>query len=112
MSFTIQQIVDRARVPLNDSEKIRYPDDELLMLAQDAYLMIVRYRPDMFLGQFTALPSFSSLTLESTFPVTVDMYLPAIADYVTARAEFKDDEHIVKERAQGFYALFGAGVRG
>lgn len=110
MAFTFQNLVDRARVPLNDADKVRYPDSELLNYAVDAYLLLKRYRPDLFLSNWT-LTDWSTLALGTTFPVAPDEYLPVIADYVTARAEFKDDENVLAERAQAFYALFTAGVR-
>jgi hypothetical protein len=109
--FTFQNLVDRARVPLNDSAKVRYTDAELLGYAVDAFLLLRRYRPDLFIGNWT-LETWSTLTLGSTFPRAPDEYLPIIADYVTARAEFKDDEHVVAERAQAFYALASSGLRG
>jgi hypothetical protein len=110
MSFTFQNLADRARVPLNDSDKVRYPDSELLQYGVDAYLQLWRYRPDLFLASYSAVPSWSSLALGSTFPVGDDNLMPTIADYVTARAESKDDENILKERAQAFYALFRSGI--
>ncbi len=112
MAFTLQTLVDRARVPLNDADADRYTDAQLLKYAQDAYLMIVRYRPDIFITGYASLPAFGDLALGSDFPSVEDFYLPIIADYVTARAEFVDDEHVVAERAQAFYALFGSGMRG
>jgi hypothetical protein len=110
VSFTFQVLIDRARVPLNDSAKTRYPDAELLKYAVDAYLLLRRYRSDLFLADYT-LPDWSAFTVDTTFPKAPDEYLPIIADYVTARAEFKDDEHVVAERAQAFYGLFTSGVR-
>lgn len=110
MSFTFQQVLDRARLPLNDEDKIRYPDAELLVYATDAYLMLRRYRPDMFLSSWT-LADISTFAVGTTFPVAPDEFMPAIADYVTARAEFKDDEHTIAERAQAFYELFTAQLR-
>lgn len=112
MAFTFQQLADRARIPLNDADKVRYPDSELLIYGTDAYLMLRRYRPDVFLETYTALPDYSGLVLATSFPSVGDEYLPIIADYITARAEFKDDEHVVAERAQAFFQLFHAGVRG
>lgn len=110
MSFTFQNLVDRARLPLNDAAKVRYPDSELLSYAVDAFLLLRRYRPDLHIGDWT-IDNWSTLALGTTFPNIPDEYLPVIADYVTARAEFKDDEHVVAERAQAFYALFTSGAR-
>lgn len=110
MAFTFQQLIDRARIPLNDAAKVRYPDSELLGYGVDAFLLLRRYRPDLFLSNWT-LPDWSAYTVGTTFPYAPDEYLPIIADYVSARAEFKDDEHVVAERAQAFYALFTTGVR-
>lgn len=111
MAFTFQQIVDRARAPLNDSDKDRYTDAALLVYAQDAYLLLRRYRPDLLLSNWSSPTDFSTLNLGSDFPYADDTFLPAVADYVTARAEMIDDEHVLKERAQLFYSLFTTGVR-
>lgn len=112
MAFTFQQICDRARLPLNDADKDRYPDPELFVYCIDAYLLLRRYRPDLFFGNYLNMPDFNAMTdINSPFPNVGDELLPMIADYVAARAEFKDDEHVLKERAQMFYQLFTTGVR-
>lgn len=110
MSFTVQNLLDRARLPLNDAGKDRYPDSELLTYAQDAFLQVYRHRPDLFLGLYTSLPAWSSLSTTSVFPNVGDQYMAPIVDYITARAEFKDDEHVVAQRAQAMLAMFGAGL--
>lgn len=109
MAFTVQQVIDRARIPLNDAAKARYSDPELTGYANDAYYMLRRYRPDFFLGKWTSLPA--ALVLVDEFPGVDLMYLPSIADYVTARAEFKDDEAVIAQRAQAMLAMAIAGVR-
>ena len=109
MAFTVQQVIDRARVPLNDAAKTRYSDAEMTVYANDAYYLLRRYRSDLFLGQWTTLPS--TLALDDEFPSVNIMYLPSIADYVTARAEFKDDEAVIAQRAQAMLAMAIAGVR-
>ena len=111
MSFTVQQICDRARVPLNDSAKARYTDAQMLTYVVDSYLLLRRYRPDLFIGSWT-MTDWSTIALGTTFPVAEDTLLPILADYVVARCEFHDDEHVVAERAQAFYALFSAGLGG
>lgn len=109
MAFTVQQVIDRARVPLNDAAKTRYSDAEMAVYANDAYYLLRRYRSDIFLGQWSNLPS--ALALTDAFPSVNIMYLPSIADYVTARAEFKDDEAVIAQRAQAMLAMAIAGVR-
>lgn len=109
MAFTVQQVIDRARVPLNDAAKSRYTDSELTVYANDAYYMLRRYRPDFFLGKWSTLPA--SLSVSDQFPSVDTMYLPSIADYVTARAEFKDDEAVIAQRAQAMLAMAVGGVR-
>lgn len=109
MAFTFQNLADRARVPLNDSAKDRYTDAELLIYGVDAYLLLKRWRPDLFLSNWT-LTDWTTLALGSAFPVAGDEYMPVIADYISARAEFKDDENVLAERAQAFYELFKVGI--
>lgn len=109
MAFTVQQVINRARVPLNDAAKTRYSDAEMAVYANDAYYMLRRYRSDIFLGLWSALPDV--LGLSDEFPAVNIMYLPSIADYVTARAEFKDDEAVIAQRAQAMLAMAIAGVR-
>ena len=109
MPFTVQQVIDRARIPLNDADKTRYPDTELTVYANDAYYMLRRIRPDFFLGAWTSLPA--SLSAADNFPNIDIMYMPPIADYVTARAEFKDDEAVVNQRAQAMLGMALSGVR-
>lgn len=108
MAFTVQNLVDLARRPLNDVDKIRYPDSELLDYANSAYMALRRFRPDLFVGLWGSIPP--SLVLGDTFPAVGDEYKHILADYVTARAEFKDDEHVLKERAQAFVQMFNTGI--
>lgn len=110
MAFTFQNLADRARPALNDADKVRYTDAQMLAYAVDAYLLLKRYRPDLFLSNWT-LTNWSTFTLGSTFPLVPDEYMPPICDYIVARCEFHDDEHTVAERAQAFYELFQAGIR-
>ena len=87
---TYQDLVDLARIPLNDDDKVRYPDDVLLLFAHHAILYLLRRRPDLFIGLYAALPTEAELT--SLFPLGPE-YLQVVADAVTARAEMTDDEH-------------------
>ncbi|MEO6825318.1 MAG: hypothetical protein ABI167_11470 [Nitrosospira sp.] len=106
MAFTYQSVVDLARIPVNDVNKDRYSDDSLLLFANHAMLQLLKRRPDLFTGQFASLPS-GEKSLNDAFPLPAE-YVQTVADYVTARAEMTDDEHVSTGRAATFMQLFGA----
>lgn len=108
MAFTYQSIVDLARLPLNDEDKTRYPDDVLLAYANHGLLALVKRRPDLFVGNYSNLPN-GEKTLADAFPLGAE-YVQTVADYVVARAEMADDEHVNSGRAAAFAQLFGAEV--
>ena len=107
MALTIQNIVDRARVPLQDAAKVRYTDAKLLAYANDAIYTLRNKRPDLFFGSFSALPE--ELVIGANFPLPAD-YAPAVQDYVTARGEAGGAEADMEGRAAAFFALFKAGA--
>lgn len=106
MTFTYQSVVDLARIPLNDSDAARYPDVDLLAYANHGMLTIAKRRPDLFIGSFANLPDGEKL-LGDAFPLDAG-YVQTLADYVVARAEMADDEHVNSGRAAAFAQLFGA----
>jgi len=105
MAYTMQQLVDRARIPLNDADKDRYTDADLLGYAVDGLLIAVYKRPDLLIGNWTASSTYTALVLGDSFPLP-DRYMPVLADYVTARAELVDDEHVDSQRATTLMSLF------
>lgn len=107
MARTFQQVCDRARIPLNDADKTRYPDVDLLSYANDAVLLLRQKRPDLFFGSWT-VPA-GEYVVSDPIPVS-DLYFPAICDYVTGRAEFRDDEDAMQARAAAFLQLFGGNL--
>jgi uncharacterized protein DUF6682 len=106
MAFTYQSVVDLARIPLNDADKTRYPDADLLSYANQGMLTIIKRRPDLFIGMFASLPD-GEKALTDSFPLDAG-YVQTIADYTTARAEMADDEHVDSGRAALYVQLFGA----
>jgi hypothetical protein len=102
MAFTMQEVVDKGRAPLNDDDKVRYPDTELLGFANDGILYLRNRRPDLFIGSYATLPE--KLVIGDTFPLSAE-YVPAVADYIAARAESRNDESVLTERAQMFFTL-------
>jgi hypothetical protein len=107
MSRTFQQACDRARIPLNDADKTRYPDADLLAYGNDAILILRQKRPDLFFGSWTIPPA--GYAIGDNLPVD-DTYFPAVCDYMTGRAEFRDDEDAMQQRAAAFLQLFGGNL--
>jgi hypothetical protein len=100
---TMQNVVDIARIPLNDVDKVRYTDPELLGHANGALRLLRLKRPDIFFGQYST--AYADKALGATFPID-DMYIQAVADYATARCHAKEDEATMLEKASSFFALF------
>jgi hypothetical protein len=106
MAFTYQTVVDLARIPLNDGDKVRITDDDLLTFANAGMLQLLQRRPDYFIGQFSNLPTGEN-SLTDIFPLDAS-YVQTVADYVTFRAETIDDEKMNEPRAMAFAQLFGS----
>ena len=107
MARTFQQACDRARIPLNDADKTRYSDTDLLAYGNDAILLLRQKRPDLFFGSWT-IPA-GEYTGPDAIPIS-EVYFPAICDYMTGRAEFRDDEDAMQQRAAAFLQLFGGNL--
>jgi len=107
MPLTLQDIVDRARDPLNDDDAIdanrRWPDATLLRHAKSALQTLRMKRPDLFFGTIATF-SAESLALGSTYPLPEE-YAPPVIDWVTARANTKDDESVSSGAAAAFFSL-------
>jgi len=103
MATTMQQLVDRARKPLNDNDKVRWPDATLLEYANDALLRLRSKRPDLFFGQFLNLPG--AVTLANNFPLG-DEFIEPVADYLRARAHTHDTEAAEEEKVAMFSKAF------
>ena len=104
MAFTLQQVVDKGRKPLNDVDKARHSDSDLLGYANDGILLMRNKRPDVFFGQYLTLGTTEQLALTDTCPLPAE-YIPALADYITARGETLNDEAVLAERASLFFRL-------
>ncbi len=106
MAFTFQSVVDLARLPLNDADKARYTDADLLAYANHGLLALVKRRPDLFIGNYANLPN-GQKALTDAFPLGAE-YVQPVADYCTARAESSDDEFVNSGRSALFMQLFGS----
>lgn len=93
---TMQDVIDLARIPLNDSAKVRYLDADLLKSANAAISAAYKVRPDLRYGSFGT--EFSALAVGGTFPLPYQ-FEQVVADYMTARAEMKNDDSVNSGRA-------------
>lgn len=100
---TVQNIIDDARVILQDTAKTRYTDAQLINGCNYALFTINRLRPDLF---FSSIGSpQTALVAGSTFPLP-PQFEPVVSNYVAARAELRDDEYSVDGRAAALLAEF------
>ena len=99
----MQTIVNDARIPLNDDAKTTWSDTELFGYGMQGLRYLQGRRSDMYFG--LAATVLDSLAIGGNFPLE-ERFRPAVTDYITARAQFKDDEAAVKGAAASFYALF------
>lgn len=100
---TMQDVVDRARIPLNDATKVRYTDATLLAFLNAGVSRTYAIRPDLKFGGYAT--AYTDLALSGVFPFPL-RYVQTLADYVVFRAETGDDEHVVSARAAMFLANF------
>lgn len=106
MANTLKDIIDLARLSINDDAKVSYPDTELLNYANDAIQTLINTRPDLFIGGFDSLPT-DNLEEGDDSPVDV-RYRRAIADYVIARVNLKGTEESASAKANAYIQMFGA----
>ncbi|WP_454731505.1 MULTISPECIES: hypothetical protein [Cupriavidus] len=100
---TVQQVINNGRVPLNDADKDRYSDADMLGFVNDGLAEIYGMRPDLRFGRFSqAVPM---LGLSDDFPLS-PQHAVAMQHYLVFRAEMKDDEHVNANREVKAYKLF------
>lgn len=100
---TVQQVIDKGRVPLNDADKVRYSDVTLLGYVNDGVAEVYALRPDLRFGKFGQ--PVPDLALSDAFPLSAQ-HAVAMQHYLVYRAEMKDDEHVNTNREVKAYKLF------
>lgn len=100
---TLEDVVDLARVDLNDDDKDRYSDGMLLKFANNYIQQAIIERADLFLGSYSSLPS-ASLALSDTFPMP-DQYIRSCADYCIGRSSMLSNEEASMTKAAGYLQL-------
>lgn len=99
----MQDVLDLARLDLNDDDKTRHTDGDLLNYANDSIQQMVMSRPDLFIGLFYQLPSSELLTTD-TFPLP-DTKKRAVADYIVGRASMINTEESSVTKAGAYLSL-------
>jgi hypothetical protein len=100
---TMQAIIDRARVLLQDASKVRYTDPECLGALNDGIKMAKRLRPDLFFGQYGT--PYADLALGGTFPLPPE-YEPAAIKALVFWSDAREDEYANEGRGAAFLAMF------
>lgn len=102
---TCADIIGVARYTLNDTDidGYRAEDPELLRYLNDGLALAYQLRPDLLFPDWTT--PRPDLTLTDVFPLP-RQHQAAIANYIIARAESKDDEHIDSGRVVAMSQAF------
>lgn len=105
---TVQELIDSARVVLNDEDAVRYTNPQMVEYANDALRELKILRPDWFLGQYTAAPV--TYGQNDTMPIP-DQYTVYVKDYLVFKANMRDEEQTSEARAAAFLSRFRSGVK-
>ena len=105
MARTVAEAVASARETMNDAAGRRVSTAALEGFALDALNYARRKRPDLFLGNWGNL---APVTGSAPLPID-DQYFRPIVDYMIARAESKDAEHVLSARSELMAKLAAGG---
>lgn len=108
-AFTCQEVIDRARRMIHDTAKRRVSDDTYFQFLKDFLLWLYNVRPDWFIGQYTGIPTLSIVS--AAWPLE-DRTIPMAELYLTARAEYPDDQNVAQERVAQSFKLLEVAVHG
>lgn len=100
---TFQQVIDDARVTLNDEDAVRYTTPQLMSYCNDGIQEMYRIRPDFLFGNYTA--ATVTYVESDNLPLTAQ-YQNLLHLYVVFRAELRDDEYSAESRAGAMRSLF------
>jgi len=106
---TVGQYLAEARRLLQDeyAPAYRYPDRDLVEALNIGLLEARRLRPDLFLPLFDVPFVDTAGTIDTSTTVTLDpMYRSSLVYYVVGRAQLRDDEPTVDQRAGALMQKF------
>lgn len=100
MALTLGGMFAEARRILNDDDKVRYTDADLVAAFNDALLQVRAKRPDAFttIGFRAPVPQYLETDLSSAFPLD-QIFYPPILFYVCGRSELREDTFTNDDRA-------------
>ena len=97
MPRTVGDVLTSADGTLNDVGRVRYTEPERIGFVMDGLQFMRNERPDLFVGAFST--PIGTLIAESPLPID-DQFFRPLVDYVIARCETKDAEHVVSGRVE------------
>lgn len=100
---TFQNLLDQARLTLQDADKTRYPDTDLMVYANEAMRVFRKVRSDLYFLSLTT--PITDYLVGDNFPFAAEYEYP-VKRYVIAAAQFRDDEYSVNGKADSFYKKF------
>lgn len=104
---TVSDIITQARVLLQDTDGVRYPNAVLVQHINEAILETARLRPDLYRDNILDqdYPQYdASETAENIeYPL---LYRPALVNYIVGRAQMEDMEESTDARAVVFLNSF------
>lgn len=105
MARTVNDLLGRVRETLQDQDGVRYPQVQLLGYMNDAVIEARSIRPDLFVGAYGS-PIVDVNDPAAPFPLP-DQFFPAVCYYVCGRAELRDDEFAIDNRAMTLLSAYG-----
>ena len=101
MPTTVQDVLNYARLTVNDTASARYSDADGLTYANAAIAKTLDIRPDLRMGTSTSSGiltgygwgAYTALVATSSFPLSYD-YVEKIAHFVIASWQSKDDPFV------------------
>ena len=99
---TVGDVLTSAYITLNDVGGVRYTQAQAVGYINDALQLMMNKRPDLFIGSYeTGFTLFTAASTASVLPVD-DKFFRPIVDYVIARCETMDADHVTSGRVATF----------
>lgn len=104
---TVSDYVTAARRLLQDELELRYPTPDIVDALNYAFLETRRLRPEVFLANFTTIPSYSSSALSANVSIDAQLRM-AFVYYIAGHMQLRDMEDTSDQRSTIFLNKFVA----